>query len=72
MKKTIEETHEGVTVQMETKRGSGTRDSDKVKLTAHFDDVEHAKEETGSMKEALEMYADAARSVQPTLKRDEE
>ncbi len=61
----IKRREEGFSVSMKAKRGTGTNDRDTVKVTGHFDDVDELIRRRADMAEALEMYADAARNVQP-------
>lgn len=44
VKKRVEQTETGVTVTLKSKRGTETNDRDSVKVQAHYDDAEEARE----------------------------
>jgi hypothetical protein len=67
---TITETKEGVTVSVELKRGSGTRDQDKVYAKAHYPDLERAKEAKAGLVALCEYHARQARIIQPVQPED--
>ena len=68
----ITERKDGVTVSVELKRGSGTRDQDKVYCKAHYPDLERAKEAKASLVALAEYHARQARVVQPRSGEEEE
>jgi len=69
---TVTETRSGVTVNANVKRGSGTRDEDKVSLTAHFEDLKEARAMKDNVVLVAREYAEEVRSIQPVLKSNAE
>jgi hypothetical protein len=68
---TITETRDGVTVEVEIKRGTGTRDQDKVRIRSHYDDLLEAREEWGRIHGLAAAQAEALRDIQPDAEGDE-
>jgi len=62
---TITERKDGVTVRIETKRGTGTRDQDKVSITGHYDSMSEAYEKRDDMKFYCRAMAEELRGIQP-------
>lgn len=62
---TITETRDGVRIEVELKRGTGTRDQDKITVTGHFEDLTEAQEHWGELHALAATEANAAREVQP-------
>lgn len=69
---TITERKDGVTVHIETKRGTGTRDQDKVALTGHYDDLPEAYQHRESLKDYVRIMAEELRQIQPEEPEDED
>lgn len=67
----ITERKDGVTVRVETKRGTGTRDQDKVSVTAHFDDLEEAFNSVPGLNALAAEHAKQMRLVQPETEESE-
>jgi hypothetical protein len=58
---TIEHTERGVRVSVKSKRGSGTRDQDTVKVTANYPSEEEAAQRVGALQTILEENLRATR-----------
>jgi hypothetical protein len=69
---TITERKDGVTVHIETKRGTGTRDQDKVSVTAHYDSLPEAFADRELLKECAEVMAYELRQIQPEEPEDKD
>ena len=65
MKEEIIERKDGVTVHMEIKRGSGTRDQDKISGTVHAENMEIARGKAREMRSLLTQEAVSLRNIQP-------
>lgn len=61
----VVERRDGVTVSVELKRGTGTRDQDKLSGTVHAEDMTGAVEKTDRLLGMLDETAAEARSIQP-------
>jgi len=61
----ITERKDGVTMSIEIKRGTGTRDQDTVYVKAHYDSVSDAQESWSDLHGLAAAQAEAARKVQP-------
>jgi len=61
----ITERKDGVTMSIEIKRGTGTRDQDTVYVKGHYDSVKEAQESWSDLHGLAAAQAEAARRVQP-------
>jgi len=61
----ITERKDGVTMSIEIKRGTGTRDQDTVYVKAHYESVKEAQESWSDLHGLAAAQAEAARQVQP-------
>jgi hypothetical protein len=63
----ITERKDGVTMSVEVKRGTGTRDQDTVYVKAHYDSVAEAQESWSDLHGLAAAQAEAARKIQPDV-----
>jgi len=63
--KTINESADKIRVETQVKRGSGTRDEDRLKVKIKGDDPEAVVEKLNATVELLHETADATRAIQP-------
>lgn len=68
----VVERRDGVTVSIELKRGTGTRDQDKLSGTVHAEDMEGADRKVTILREILEIQAEQIRDIQPEADTEEE
>lgn len=64
-KREVVERRDGVTVSIELKRGTGTRDQDKLSGTVHADDMAEADRKAAILRQVLEAEASKVRAIQP-------
>jgi len=62
---TITERKDGVTVSIELKRGTGTRDQDTIYVKGHYDDLRDAWDKRDRLQNLAEVHARDARAVDP-------
>lgn len=68
----ITERKEGVKVEVQLKRGTGTRDQDKVTVRSYYDDYAEAVQERGRLAQLAQFHAEEARSIQPHEEADKD
>ncbi|GGL45329.1 hypothetical protein GCM10009037_30950 [Halarchaeum grantii] len=65
--KHVERTDVGVSITVQLKRGSGTRDEDKIKGKVKAQTLEDAKEDMEVLRSYLHTLAEDARQIQPEV-----
>lgn len=66
----VEQTETGYSVTIQSTRGTEVRDSDDVRLTAHYDDLNELEVDKDRLCGAVESIMDARRSHQPDREGD--
>ncbi|QLC35460.1 hypothetical protein EFA46_014520 (plasmid) [Halarchaeum sp. CBA1220] len=66
----VERTDVGVSITVQLKRGSGTRDEDKIKGKVKAETLADAQEDMDVLREYLHRIAEDARQIQPEVRDD--